>query len=90
MLQDLIYQVETWEPFARFTFSGKGRPLTTITPMHYVNPHYVRGHFREGKYIQGYWRDGDGNTSIDRNTGYYRRNPGAVPRIVRNSLRGLF
>lgn len=93
VLEDLIYQVETWEPFAIHTFSGKGKELGTITLTHHyqhINPHHVRGHFREGKYIPGYWRDGDGDTSVNRGTGYWRRNPNAVPVIVNNSLKGMF
>jgi hypothetical protein len=57
------------------TFSGNGRNLNTLTPMHYVSPHYVRTHIQEGKVISAYWRDGDGNTLINRSFGYYASNP---------------
>ena len=48
--------------------------------IHYVRPHWVQAHFRaDGTFVEGYWRDGDGDTSIDLNVfeggGYYRSNP---------------
>lgn len=44
---------------------------------HHVNPHYVEGYTRaDGTYVEGYFRDGDGNTSIDNpNGGYEQHNP---------------
>ncbi|ANX13920.1 hypothetical protein ABE41_018060 [Fictibacillus arsenicus] len=46
--------------------------------VHFVKPHYVEGYMREdGTYVNGYYRDGDGNTSINRDEnhggGYLRR-----------------
>jgi len=61
--------------FGRNTFSGKGSNFSTLTPMHYVTPHYVRTHIQDGKVISAYWRDGDGNTSINRSFGYTASNP---------------
>ncbi len=56
--------------------------------MHYVKPHnvkahYVRPHMRNGTYVRGYWRngywrDGDGDTSIDRDTGYWAGNSSGI------------
>ena len=70
-------------PFARNTFSQQGKQFTTITPIHYVNPHTVRSYRRkDGTFVAGYWRDGDGNTSINRATGYYARNPNAIAKIL--------
>lgn len=51
---------------------------------HFVNPHYVDGYFRsDGTFVEGYFRDGDGNTSIDRSAeqggGYIRSNPDGNP-----------
>lgn len=48
---------------------------------HHVEPHWVSGHERNGTYVEGYWRDGDGNTSINLTSkeggGYLRSNPSA-------------
>lgn len=79
MQKELIYQVENWKPYSNSTFSGKGKVMATLVPVHHVNPHYVQSHFREGKYISGYWRDGDGNTKVNTYRGYYAKNPGAKP-----------
>ena len=75
-----------FQPFAINTFSGKGKKLLTLTPVHHVNPHHVQSHFRDGKFISGYWRDGDGNTAINRDTGYFARNPNAIPRILKGKV----
>lgn len=33
---------------------------------HGVAPHYVEGYYRaDGTYVEGYWRDGDGDTSVN-------------------------
>ena len=45
---------------------------------HYVHPHYVEGYVRDdGTVVDGYWRDGDGDTSVDLSAkvggGYFRR-----------------
>jgi tryptophan-rich sensory protein len=50
----------------------------------FVDPHYVSGYEREdGTYVDGYWRDGDGDTSINRTVeeggGYWRSNPDGNP-----------
>ena len=69
----------TFQPYAINTFSGKGKRFTTLTPAHYVHPHHVSAYMRkDGTAVSGYWRDGDGNTGINRNTGYFARNPNAV------------
>lgn len=49
-----------------------------------VEPHYVFGHFRDdGVYVDGYWRDGDGDTSVDLSAenggGYLRSDPDGDP-----------
>lgn len=49
-------------------------------PTHFVNPHYVEGYVRQdGTYVEGYWRDGDNDTSVNRDVhdggGYDRTNP---------------
>lgn len=51
---------------------------------HHVTPHYVDGYLRQdGTYVEGYYRDGDGNTSINRTAeqggGYARSNPDGIP-----------
>lgn len=47
---------------------------------HFVKPHSVDGYFRQdGTYVEGYYRDGDGDTSVNRPLeaagGYTRTNP---------------
>lgn len=75
---------EAFQPYAINTFSHRGREFTAITPVHYVSPHSVRSYRRkDGTYVSGYWRDGDGNTNINRDTGYYARNPGGVTKIYK-------
>jgi len=72
----------SYQPYAINTFSGKGRLL--LTPIHYVHPHSVSSYVkRDGTVVSGYWRDGDGDTSRNRATGYYARNPNAVSMIVK-------
>ena len=74
----------SFQPYAINTFSRTGKQFTTLTPSHYVNPHVVSSYRRkDGTFVAGYWRDGDGNTDINRSTGYYARNPNAIPRILK-------
>ncbi|WP_339276367.1 hypothetical protein MKY59_05120 [Paenibacillus sp. FSL W8-0426] len=44
---------------------------------HHVEPHYVEGYERaDGTHVEGYYRDGDGDTSVNRpNGGYEQHNP---------------
>ncbi|AQQ55137.1 hypothetical protein B0X71_14365 [Planococcus lenghuensis] len=47
---------------------------------HFVQPHYVDAYIRaDGTMVDGYFRDGDGNTMVDRTIdqggGYIRSNP---------------
>lgn len=71
-----------FQPYAINTFSGRGKQFTTLTPVHYVRPHPVSSYVRkDGTVVSGYWRDGDGNTSINRSFGYYARNPNAITQI---------
>jgi hypothetical protein len=44
---------------------------------HDVTPHYVEGYYNKyGTYVEGYFRDGDGDTSVDNpNGGYEQHNP---------------
>lgn len=66
----------TFQPYAINTFSGKGRKFLTHEKIHYVNPHNVSSYVRsDGTFVSGYWRDGDGNTSVNRATGYFAHNP---------------
>ena len=51
---------------------------------HHVKPHWVEGYTRaDGTYVGGYWRDGDGDTSVDLDEdeggGYIRSNPDGDP-----------
>lgn len=47
---------------------------------HFVHPHEVHDYVRaDGTHVDGYWRDGDGDTTIDRTVddggGYIQSNP---------------
>jgi hypothetical protein len=47
---------------------------------HGVAPHWVDGYYRaDGTFVEGYWRDGDGDTSVDRTVeqggGWSQSNP---------------
>ncbi len=49
---------------------------------HYVNPNHVDSYVRaDGTVVEGYWRDGDGDTSVDKTAaeggGYLQSNPSA-------------
>ncbi|WP_422122401.1 hypothetical protein DHX103_11380 [Planococcus sp. X10-3] len=51
---------------------------------HFVEPHYVEPYIRaDGTLVEGYYRDGDGNTSVNRTAdqggGYIRSNPDGDP-----------
>ena len=65
-----------------YTFSGKTSNFfspTRSSPIHYVHPHWVNSYTRkDGTFVHGFWRDGDGNTGIDRAFGYFAHNPGAL------------
>ena len=75
---------QSFQPYAINTFSHRGKNFEEITPIHYVRPHEVRQYSRrDGTLVSGYWRDGDGDTTINRQTGYYSRNPNAVSQIIR-------
>lgn len=77
-----------FQPYKVNTFSGNGREFTTITPAHYVHPHRVSSYTRkDGTFVSGYWRDGDGNTKVNRATGYWAKNPGAVPQVIKKKGR---
>lgn len=44
--------------------------------LHHVDAHYVTGYVSDnGTVVEGYWRDGDGDTSVNQNDGYIRTNP---------------
>jgi len=51
---------------------------------HFVQPHEVKSYVRsDGTFVKGYYRDGDGNTSIDHTLsqggGYFSSNPDVNP-----------
>lgn len=55
-----------------------------LTNTHFVTPHEVDSYLRkDGTHVEGYYRDGDGNTSINRTEnqggGYFRTNPDGNP-----------
>jgi hypothetical protein len=55
-------------------------PNAIETGAQFVDPHEVSDYVRsDGTEVEGYWRDGDGNTNIDRTIeqggGYFRHNP---------------
>lgn len=58
------------------------QPITTVDSvdvdgeLHHVDAHYVTGYVNDnGTVVEGYWRDGDGDTSVNQNDGYIRTNP---------------
>ena len=64
----------------------------TPTPVdiHSVDPHYVNDYVKaDGTQVDGYWRDGDGNTSVnldkEHGGGYLQSNPDG---ILSNNLKG--
>lgn len=74
----------TYQPFAINTFSKRGRQFTVLTPAHYVAPHKVKPYRRkDGTFVSGSWRDGDGDSRTHRKIGYFRKNPGATPIIIK-------
>ena len=81
---DIMLGEGTFQPYAVNTFSKRGKQLTTITPAHYVRPHEVRPYRRkDGTFVSGCWRDGDGDSTINRDTGYFARNPNAIPQVLK-------
>lgn len=72
MEEKIMLGEASYQPYAINTFSKNGKRFTAFTPAHYVSPHNVRPYMRkDGTYVSGFWRDGDGNTDINRSTGYY-------------------
>lgn len=68
-----------FNPYAINTFSGNGRQFDKCGSLHYVRPHQVSSYVRkDGTFVKGYYRDGDGNTRIDRLFGYFAHNPGTA------------
>jgi hypothetical protein len=69
----------------KHAYKHQFQPLTLdLGNTHFVNPHHVNGYFRnDGTYVEGYFRDGDGNTAIDRPAeqggGYISSNPDGNP-----------
>ena len=69
-------------PFEEIFLTDSSSSASEVSPdLHFVEPHYVNSYVREdGTYVEGYWRDGDGDTSVDlqaeQGGGYVRSNPG--------------
>lgn len=69
----------------KHAYKHQFQPLTLdLGNTHFVNPHHVNGYFRnDGTYVEGYFRDGDGNSAVDRTVeaggGYIRSNPDGNP-----------
>lgn len=70
--------------------SEENNPYTKVEPInspaqespgnHFVQPHEVDAYYRnDGTYVEGYYRDGDGDTSVNTDIedggGYTRSNP---------------
>ncbi|WP_368503165.1 hypothetical protein AB3N04_12965 [Alkalihalophilus sp. As8PL] len=78
--QDIFHSQDPLKQAYRFQFE----PLNVkLENAHFVQPHEVQGYFRQdGTYVEGYYRDGDGNTSVNRTVeqggGYMRGNPDGV------------
>lgn len=57
------------------TFSNKGSQFKS-SDEHHVRSHAVRSYVKkDGTFVSGFWRDGDGNTSINTFGGYFAKNP---------------
>lgn len=69
----------------KYAYQFPVKPFTIdLGHTHFVKPHYVNGYVREdGTVVEAYFRDGDGNTSINRTEeqggGYLRSNPDGNP-----------
>ncbi|NIK78825.1 hypothetical protein FHS15_003971 [Paenibacillus castaneae] len=78
---EAIFSEEGANPFEEMFTQTEGDAAFTVNPeQHFVNPHYVESYYREdGTYVEGYWRDGDGDTSVDLQVedggGYMQTNP---------------
>lgn len=69
----------SYKPYAIRTVNKFGLSFDEFAPAHYVHPHWVSSYTRsDGTHVSGYWRDGDGDTSINRAFGYFAKNPGAA------------
>jgi len=99
MFQNVLRQNKSNDPFQELQNDGNVEVGSTpfshvlnptvdvdqVNPnQHFVNPHPVSGYVRgDGTQVDGYWRDGDGNTSIDRGVedggGYMQTNPDGDP-----------
>jgi hypothetical protein len=79
----LDFSTELFNPFTQFLEGNslEADSINTINPeQHFVNPHQVSGYERsDGTYVESYWRDGDGDTSVDLQVedggGYSQTNP---------------
>ncbi|MHA7138156.1 hypothetical protein ACRTEV_12925 [Rossellomorea arthrocnemi] len=69
----------------KYTHQFEFKPLHLGSDnVHFVEPHYVDPYIRkDGTLVEGYFRDGDGNSSIDtpleQGGGYIRSNPDGNP-----------
>ncbi|WP_394238309.1 hypothetical protein [Niallia oryzisoli] len=69
----------------KHAYKHQFQPLTLeLDNTHFVKPHEVSGYIRaDGTSVEPYYRDGDGNTMIDRTVeqggGYFRSNPDGDP-----------
>ena len=51
--------------------NNNGKSVNFVPKAHYVKPHNVTSYARkDGTFVHGYYRDGDGDTSINRRTDY--------------------
>lgn len=84
MIGDGVYR-----EYAGNTFSKQGLPFpqfSSFTPMkseHYVHPHDVSSYTKkDGTFVKGFWRDGDGNTDVNRDIGYFAGNPNPILKVI--------
>ena len=78
-----------YREYAGNTFSKQGLPFpqfSSFTPMkseHYVHPHDVSSYTKkDGTFVKGFWRDGDGNTDVNRDIGYFAGNSNPIPKVI--------
>ena len=84
MIGDGVYQ-----EFAGNTFSKTGAPFPRFTsfspmkPVHYVHTHEVSSYTKkDGTFVKGFWRDGDGDTGVNRDIGYFAGNRNPIPKVI--------
>ncbi|MFV8829915.1 hypothetical protein [Alkalihalobacterium sp. APHAB7] len=80
---DSTHEIMQYQDPLKYSQKFQFKPLQ-LENIHFVKPHYVDSYVRsDGTVVQGYFRDGDGDTSVNRTVeqggGYFRSNPDDNP-----------